>query len=287
MINFPSTLIEEISARRCIVFLGSGASASSVSALDATRRPPQWGEFLRNAIPLIHIKSDREEALRLLEEKSFLECAQVIDHCTISTEMNEYVRRELLRPRFQPSRLHDIIHRLDPKMVITTNYDLIYDLKCQDGVHQGLYSIKSYNEDGIINDIRSSRRLVIKAHGSATTPEKIILSREQYYRARRDYPHFYQVLDALLITNTVLFIGYSLRDPDILLTLENTSISFKSQNPHFAIIEEGMHPAIKNSFEKTYNVKFLEYSRGQHEVIINSLENIYPQVESYRETDTL
>ena len=45
--DWPVSLVEELASRRCIVFLGAGASAGCLSAVDRSS-PPTWGVFLED-----------------------------------------------------------------------------------------------------------------------------------------------------------------------------------------------------------------------------------------------
>ena len=116
----------------------------------------------------------------------------------------------LFHPGFPQGELHKIILEIDPKIVITTNYDEIYDHYCISGHAESGYNICRYYDRYAVDNIRSRIRLVIKAHGCVSDATKIVLSRSSYYTAKRDYPGFYQLLDALFLTHTLLFVGASL-----------------------------------------------------------------------------
>ena len=56
--------------------------------------------------------------------------------------------------------------------------------------------------------------------------KKLIFTAKQYYQAQEKYPEFYHLMTALFLTHTVVFLGYSINDPDInllLLFLHNTA----------------------------------------------------------------
>ncbi|MBD8059526.1 SIR2 family protein [Cellulomonas sp. JH27-2] len=94
--------------------------------------------------------------------------------------------------------------------MITTNHDDLYEALCCQGAATEGYNVCRYYEDHVVNDLRSDRRLISKVHGCIADPSCIILTREQYLTARRDHPSFYSVLDALMLTNTLLFVGCSM-----------------------------------------------------------------------------
>jgi len=202
--------------------------------------------------------------------------------CSNAADFTNFLREILVQPRFAPSELHRIILELDPKIIITTNYDEIYDHYCTSGHAEGGYNICRYYDRFAVENIRSRIRLVIKAHGCVSDPTKVVLSRSSYYGARRDYSGFYQLLDALFLTHTLLFVGASLTDPDIQLVLENANISVPSAHPHYALVEKTRHPSIKNAIKKTHNIELLEYPKGRHDVALQAMADLKDRVIAQR-----
>lgn len=49
MIAWGGALVKELAARRCIIFLGAGASMGCVSSLDRSS-PPSWSDLLRELL---------------------------------------------------------------------------------------------------------------------------------------------------------------------------------------------------------------------------------------------
>ncbi|WP_169800668.1 SIR2 family NAD-dependent protein deacylase [Archangium gephyra] len=274
----------EIAERRCILVLGAGVSAGSKSLTTPPRRPATWKQFLTNSLKFVRVKTDADEAERLIAKDQLLDAAQIIVDGMDDADFSKFIRDELATPRFQPSKIHEIILDIDPKIVVTFNYDEIYDMYCKQGKAQEGYNICRYYDSHAINDIRSTIRSILKAHGCVSDPSKVVLSRSQYFNARRNYPSFYAILDALFLTNTLLFIGTSLGDPDIQLVLENVNISAPSSHPHYALVEEGRHSSIKAAMRKTYNLELIEYPAGQHDVAEAALEELKNSVLGYRFT---
>jgi hypothetical protein len=72
MIVRPTSLVREIAARRCVLFLGAGVSASASDPADPTNRPKTWPEFLADATALIHMSKHKKTIAKLIKEKKFL-----------------------------------------------------------------------------------------------------------------------------------------------------------------------------------------------------------------------
>lgn len=251
-------------------------------AEDGVGHPPDWERFLRNAAELIQNETDKKHALALINKCQFLDAAEVITDRGNAADFTDYLRRTFVQPRFGPSELHKIILEIDPKIVITTNYDEIYDHYCQSGHAESGYNICKYYDRFAVENIRSRIRLIIKAHGCVSDATKIVLSRSSYYTAKRDYPGFYQVLDALFLTHTLLFIGASLTDPDIQLVLENANLSTPSAHPHYALVEKTRYESIKSAIKKTHNVELIEYARKKHEVAVAAMVDLKDKVLAQR-----
>lgn len=284
-IAWPESLVRELAERRCVVFLGAGASAACTPQ-DSAHRPPDWATFLSGAADLITGVDDKAEALRLLDEKRFLDAAQVVHDALNPPDFSEYVRACLRDPNYEPAELHGLVRDLDAKIVVTTNYDEIYESLVRRGAAAASYNVCRYYEPHLVNDLRSRMRMIVKAHGCVTDPTRIVLTRKQYFDARRSHPSFYHALDGLFLTNTLLFIGAGLNgDPDIELTLENSNISAPSVHPHYAVVSAGRHPSIVRAIHETYNVQLLEYAQDQHDEVVLGLRELVREVEALRATE--
>jgi hypothetical protein len=247
-------------------------------AADGIRHPPSWETFLRNATALIHTARDKKAATTLINKYQFLDAAEVITDCSNPADFTDYLRETFIQPHFAPNDMHKIILDVDPKIIITTNYDDIYDHYCVSGQADSGYNICRYYDSFAVENIRSRIRLVLKAHGCVSAATKIVLSRSSYYAAKRDYPGFYQLLDALFLTHTLLFVGASLTDPDIQLVLENVNISVPSAHPHYALVERVRHVSIKAAIKKMHNVELIEYPRGKHDLAMNAIADLRDKV---------
>ncbi|WP_223067261.1 SIR2 family protein [Paenibacillus caui] len=279
-IFWPESLVAEVAERRCIIILGAGASASSVA--QNGQRPKDWKGFLFTGIDLMWDERAKQEARELVESSSYLDAAQVMRDHMYDGDFRDLILREFQHPRYQPSDIHKILLKIDPKIVITTNYDQIYDNYCLHGGAYESYNVCKYYESHALNDLRSNRRVILKAHGCVADPSRVVLTRSKYFEARNDYPSFFSILDALFLTHTLLFIGSGLNDPDINLLLENANIAAKSSMPHYALTPRGRHNSIKQVMKKTYNLELLEYEEGRHEQVITALKELEEAVISYR-----
>jgi hypothetical protein len=112
----------------------------------------------------------------------------------------------------------------------------------------------------------------------------MIFTRSEYHRAKIQYSHFYEILKAVFLTHTVIFLGCSLEDPDVQLLLEEVKITGSSERPHYAIIRKRSHDALTLAdWRKTYNIYALEYAPS-HDDLAKALEALLDLVEVERAT---
>jgi hypothetical protein len=279
---WPKSLIPEVAERRCIIVLGAGASAGA-RGVDS-ESPPTWSELLKKASQLLEDDDDRRLVRSLISSDRYLDAAEIVIGRVNKADYAAFIRQLLVDPHFSQTQIHEEVVRLDPKIVVTTNYDEIYEAYCKAGSGSAAYNVCRYYESHAINDIRSKMRVILKAHGCVSDPQKTVLSRTQYHFARRDYPEFFNLLDSLFLVNTVLFIGCSLVDPDFQLLLENSNIKCPSAHPHYAVVPSGTSTVLLNATLTVYNVKCLEFPKGDYEEVVESLKELNLQVGEWRRT---
>jgi NAD-dependent SIR2 family protein deacetylase len=267
MINWPATLAREIVKERCILFLGSGISASAKGP--DGRSPPTWKSFLEGACALVPLDKGRAAIAELIAERKYLLALQAIKDNANRATYYDYLNRMFNVP-YEPSRLHEIIYELDAKIVLTTNFDKIYESYClsyRPGGH-ALHKLISYKSDALADEVRDDTRLIVRAHGSIDDVREMIFTRSEYHEAKRNHVAFYEMMKALFLTNTIVFLGCSLDDPDILLLLEDVKIIGRHEKPHYAVVREGeTSPFVANDLLKTCNVQLLEYGPSYGDLV--------------------
>lgn len=276
---WPTNLIEELAYRRCVLFLGSGISATSTN--DSGESPDTWGAFLDNVKKLMKnpTPDDTSFVEDMLREKNYLMALQAVHDLCDTGEYSDYLKRMYLRKYYNPSPVHQIIKDLDSKVVITTNFDKIYETACN---QQG-YVVFDYTQaKSIVGCLKSPENIIIKAHGSIDDTETIVFTAQQYYKAQEKYPEFYRLLSALFLTHTVVFLGYSLQDPDINLLLQFLHNTANTSCPHYLVTTRGNKSQLVKHWKDTYNVSLIEYG-DDYSCLQSSLEELRDAVSQLRE----
>lgn len=279
MINWPKSLVTEIARRRCILFLGAGVAASATNP--EGKRPQEWKEFLKAAVNLIHDPRKKTDINNLIDQNRLLLALQAVNdesdpgdyHALLNTNFND--------AKFEPSELHKVIFNLDSRLVITTNFDKIYEKHCLTASTEG-FKVIPYYSDSLGDEIRSDTRLIIKAHGSIDEIAHMVFTKAQYHAAKEKHASFYAILKALLLTNTCIFIGCGMDDPDVLLLLEEVRVTANPNRPHYALLLEESHTSfVKKDLASAYNVRSLEYG-PKHEDLVTDLQELQAQIDAIR-----
>lgn len=279
MINWPDNLVEDIARRKCVLVLGSGVSKNSQNYLG--HRPKDWNEFLIYASKEINGKT---EIRKQIKSGDYLTACELIKKELGRDDYNTLVRTEFLTPEFQPAKIHEHIFNLDSRIVITPNFDKIYDTYANTASH-GNIVVKKYTETDIADSIRRPEPLIIKIHGSVESPDDLIFTRKDYSEARTKFRDFYHLIDALSITHTFVFIGCGTNDPDIRLILEDYSFRFARNKKHYIVMaKNAVHAKVREIISDTMSLKPLLYdSKDNHSVLTTSLETLVSEVEIKRE----
>lgn len=282
MISWDDYLVRELALRKCIIVIGSGISKNSVNA--AGKRPMTWVEFLNFAKGKIIKSSVRTDVTKLISSNDYLTACEVIKNALGRNIFNDLMMDEYHTPGYTPAAIHETIFKLDSKIVITPNFDRIYDTYSST-TSNGTVIIKKHTDTDVAGLIRNHKRLIIKMHGTIDDVNDVIFTKSDYAKARTKYKDFYTIMDALAITHTFLFLGCGTNDPDIRLMLEDYCYKFSFSREHYFVIPKGQNSkSVNQILESTMNLKMLEYSPDDHHIELhNGLLNLLNLVESQRD----
>lgn len=123
-------------------------------------------------------------------------------------DYNETVHELFHKPNTKPNAIHEQIVALNPKCVITTNYDTLLE--------------QAFNECGVFLDViekdsdlpyAHSDNMIIKMHGGFKY-NNFVLKEDDYLNYSYNFTLIETYIKALFARYTVLFIGYSFNDSD-------------------------------------------------------------------------
>lgn len=267
MIAWPDEIIDSIARRRCVLVIGSGVSANSKGNGDV--KPPTWKAFLDEGCTRLGNPPHIAEAISrndLLEACDYLKSS-------MGNDWANFLREKFLTPRYRPAEIHKQILELDNRVVISLNFDKIYD-SFANSTTEGTIIVKNYYDDDIREAICGNGRYIIKPHGTIDSISKIIFTLDDYASASVNYYSFYEAIKALLHTNILLFIGCGLSDPDLKTLFEDYRYRYR-ETPHYITIPNPVSPEKEELVKRTRGLNILTYSdTDDHKELTESIAEL-------------
>ncbi|MEG8053142.1 SIR2 family protein [Sphingomonas aerolata] len=197
--HFPKPLLDDLVAGRWLPVLGAGMSMNAT--LPPGAKMPLWPDL----------------GTALAGEMAAYSSAGALD--SISAYQHEYGRAKLIERLTQlllikeakPGDTHRAFCSIPFDIVCTTNFDFLLERQ-YDAIPRYVYPVID-EEQLSINGAHAGTQL-LKLHGDLRHPSRLVVTEEDYDGFLSRYPLIATYLANLLITNTAVFIGYSLDDPD-------------------------------------------------------------------------
>ncbi|MCX6590923.1 MAG: SIR2 family protein [Acidobacteria bacterium] len=225
-------LVQALAHDESVVFVGSGVS------IDAGL--PDWRGFIAELLDYaVSTSTDEKDprwnkARSLLEARDFLLAAEMLHRELSPKAFSNFITRRFARKSLLPTELHRSITRLPFSFALTTNLDRLLER-----AYGNPTTCTWKDPDTLFHAIRSNDFAVVKLHGSAQNPLDVRLTRTHYRDGSMANPEFNQLIKHLLSWKTFLFIGYSLRDTDMLYLIDEVRLRHgRKFGPHYAILPE-------------------------------------------------
>lgn len=176
-----------------VLFIGAGASQGS--------GVPDWNSLL----DLLAADGGFSD-----EERMLLEAENALDRARLIGMRLKHAGRPLgplvasLVKATHRSLTQTLLASLPVSQVATTNYDQLFEQASQD--IEVPCAILPYAPG------RRGERWLLKLHGCVTHPEEIVLTRDDYLRFSSRRAALAGIVQALLVTRHMLFVGFSLQD---------------------------------------------------------------------------
>ena len=264
-IRWPTPVVQAIARRRAVVLIGSGVSANAKT--DAGVNPPTWGQFLEKSYVALgrrvpHIK-------HAIDRYSYLEACDYLKS-EYDADWVDVIRSYFMEPQYKPADIHKAIFDLDCRIVMSLNFDKIYD-NYAISLAENTVIVKNYYDDDVRQTVAGVDRYIIKPHGTIDSVSKMIFTLDDYAKARVEYAHFYELITSLLHTHVFLCVGCGLSDPDIKLIFEDYRYKF-SEAPHYITLPTPIHTAEAALIQKTRGLNLIRYSpKDNHRELTTSL----------------
>ncbi len=235
-------------------------------------------EFAR--LENVNISSLDADISKAIQEGKLLIVAQEIEDHLPKETLNRFFRQIFLDTGVKPGDVHKQLVRIPFQGILTTNYDALIE---------GAYTLEMEGRippvfiqedlEKIPNPLRTEDVFVFKIHGDIGRPDSIVLGSHEYQETLFRRPGYRSFLETLFTINTVLFLGFSLSDPDIDNMLDRlASIYSRTNELHYALIEKDRYSSLeKRRLALDKRIRVLEYDNddGTHEQVFEFLTYLY------------
>ena len=270
---------------RMIAFVGAGCSAPL--------HYPTWKGLLCKLIDKCKARPgvslpDLDRRKQLVQQDK-LDLLNLAEYCR--TLLTDPFYFEFLEAEFGPKRgrghtdEHETLFNLPFHRFMTSNFDSCLDSACQ-ALKGELPQSFTYTDERLARFSQTSdqtRQWILHIHGRCHPSREIVLTEtdyQQHYR-RDDYR---RTLETILVATPVLFIGFSLTDPDFKYLLRELSAIFKRRaQEHYALLLMPDDPVLVVSQRLEFealNIRVVFYPVGlnhDHSARTRLLEELFAQ----------
>lgn len=232
----PAEIIETVRMGKCILFLGAMASARApeggLYAYKVT--PPGGGELSarlakRFGYPGDDVKNLQRVAL-FTEFRSGGSRKALVD--AVAEEITRPSGDSPANQEIEPSPALRMLAALPFRIVITTNYDRLFDVALGDAktlsgrrkkpVVRVYDPTRTSPPEDVPMDPDEEKPILLKLHGDIDKPESVVITEEDYiaFIQRMSNPHFHPIHEFIRVRMRAwpfLFVGYSLKDYNLRL----------------------------------------------------------------------
>ena len=254
-------LVSYLRERRCVLFVGAGLS-----------RPagyPDWPELMRHVVAGTHAQlgetADLEELQALLAKGKYPEVADQCRTLLGRVHFAQLLRGQLARNAAPPESTHRAIVQTPYACIVTTNFDTLledaYARWSDVGIPKAPTGMELAQHGTLLLD---GAFFILKAHGSVDDEASMVFTSEDYRRITHSNPAFQAVMGALLLTNAVLFVGYSLGDPNFRLLIDSQLSTFGSDAPPRYALMEDVGTTERAILRRTTGIEVISFSKGAY-----------------------
>jgi len=215
------------------------------------------------------------ELTALLEAGRYAELADQCREILGPARFFALLRAELAKPVSPPEATHRPIVKTPYTSIVTTNFDTLledaYALWSDEGVPKCPTGVQLGSHGTLLLD---RTFFILKAHGTIHDPSSLVFTSEDYRRITHANPAFQSMMAAILLSHAVVFVGYSLSDPNFRLLLDSQLSVFGQQAPPRYALMEGVGTLEVQILRRTAGIEAISYPRGEHECVSTFLSTL-------------
>lgn len=265
-IVWPKMLMQAILSNRLAIFFGAGIGVEFGFK--------SWEALVEELYNRIEIDDTQtsDEITNAIKYRDFLTALDILKtsnqsdfESILSSENSNFNGEDISNSN------EKLLFDLGAEIYLTTNIDSSLEYV---KAHIGKASLPIWNyktdaveiRDALITRGVEENPLVIRLHGDLNNKESLIFTSTDYAQLRLKNNYVFEtLLPAILTTYTILFVGYSLDDPDIKMLLENVS-KVQGRNLNLiALFDDGDKEVItvhkENYFKANFGVDIIRMNK--------------------------
>lgn len=268
-VHLPDSLIEAVRDHKCILFLGPGLSAMAGY--------PNWSQLIDRLVTEAKRRPNaRLEGLEAIEARQdYFMLAEFARATLGSAEYVRLLKKELASP-VPATDAHRLIAATDYRGVITTNYDRLLETTVTRVRSWTPSTFTHDNLSAMAEALFSPELFIFKMHGDILSPGSVVLTVRDYDHMLLRSPHVRALLFAVFLNYKLLFVGYSLRDPDFNLILRELTLLFENYVPtHYALVPQPGGFETDHLLERM-NIQLIGYDPADdHRAVLEVLQQLH------------
>lgn len=182
----------------------------------------------------------------------------------------DFLKDKFCSDEYETNIIDEIIVKLQPEHIITTNYDHLLENVNDPRVSK--YAVITKDVD-ILS--KKGRNYIIKMHGDINNIENIVLKEDDYLNYSQNHIIIETFIKSLLIDKTFLFVGYSLNDNNLKLIMSYIDFfvkekRVKNRQPHYLVVDKIRDREHDITYWKNKGVELVDLSQISDYMIQNS-----------------
>lgn len=265
----PDKLVNAFKENKGSLFIGAGLSVNAGL--------PTWSGLLTELLAEVQSQTRispedyKECSDMILDSGKFLMLAEELKEKLGEADFRKFIIDKFSEMCPAPTKLHEELIDMKYNFIVTTNYDtLIEDAFTYS--RRKSPSIFNYDDSiDVANYLWERRKFILKAHGDASKYNNgIVMTEKDYRKLIYSRPGYQAVLQVLFTTNTLLFLGASLSDPEIKMLLSFLHSAYSGGGPsHFALMpKDKMKTVEAERWRKDYRITMVPYDPADNHVQI-------------------
>jgi len=279
-LNVPPQLVRHLRDGRLVLFAGAG--------LSATAGLPTWGPLLKLLVDttVAETMASAQAAADLERLHEAGKWLQVADHCRdeLGERYISLLGKELRGDTIPIPDAHRLAMRLPFAAWVTTNYDKLLE-RAYTAERGGLAKTLTHlDADTLGTLLFDDVPYILKAHGDIDKPQSIVFTSRDYRELIHGNAAFSTAFSAVLLTRALLFVGYSISDPDFNLLLDRQLVTFRGFVPERYALMSEVGEVERSYLWRVARIRVIEYPKDRHESVTQFFRQLAEETETSTDT---